>query len=124
MGWAIDMPPTMATGVRLGPDIPVGAILICAKLIWLVWPWAGAGAMGWMVLGLFMRGGFGDGGVDPRSSPELTKALKGRPRHLMLERYFLALLPDFSSNSLGVSHSSPSRMHFPFDPDSYLLTYR
>ena len=26
--------------------------------------------MGWIVLGLFIRGGFGEGGADPRSSPE------------------------------------------------------
>lgn len=42
----------------------------------------------------------------------------------MLDRYFLALLPDFSSNSLGVIHSSPTNMHLPFEPDSYLLAYK
>ena len=47
---------------------------------------------------------------------------------MMLDRYFLALLPDFSSYSLGVIHSlaavcgGSTRMHFPFDPDSYFAT--
>ena len=68
-------------------------------------------------------GGLGEGaGPEPRSSPLLTYARKGRPRHLMLDKYFLALLPAFSSNSLGVIHSSPARIHFPLEPDSYLLT--
>ena len=48
----------------------------------------------------------------------------------MLDRYFLALLPDFSSYSFGVIHSSTSVwggctwMHFPLEPDSYLFTWR
>lgn len=60
------------------------------------------------------------GGPAPLSSPLLTNTLRGLPKHLMDERYFLALLPARSSNSLGVSHSSPSWIHFPLDPDSYL----
>ena len=49
----------------------------------------------------------------------------------MLDRYFLALLPDFSSYSFGVIHSSTSPLwggctwiHFPLEPDSYLFTWR
>jgi hypothetical protein len=59
------MPPTMATGVRL----PRPPIWLMVSWVWGWWPWAGAGAIGWMVLGLFMRGGLGDGGAEPRSSP-------------------------------------------------------
>ena len=124
IGWPpIDTLPIIATGSDCGrllefmpmDDMPIWAMF--------TWPGAGAGAIGWGGLALLILGGFGEGGgPEPRNSPLLTNDLKGLPRHLMLDKYFLALLPDFSSNSLGVSHSSPSKMHFPLDPDSYLLT--
>lgn len=44
--------------------------------------------------------------------------------HLILDKYFLAFDPALSSNSLGVSHSSPNWMHFPLLPVSYLFEYR
>ncbi len=100
-----------------------GADAIGCMAIWGTGPEeGGAGAMGCIVVGLTFFGGLvGTGGVDPLSSPLLTKTLSGRPRHLMEDKYFLALEPALSSNSFGVSHSSPSWMHLPLLPDSYLF---
>ena len=80
--------------------------------------------MGWGFLGLLLiLAGLATGiGPVPRSSPLFTYARSGLPEHLILDKYFLALLPAFSSNSLGVIHSSLTRMHFPLEPDSYLAT--
>lgn len=119
MGGALEICEGVGGAVAIWPICAVGAGVRMP-----VAAGGGAGAMGCIGLGLTFFWIFcAGGGPEPFNSPLLTKTRSGRPKHLIEDKYFFAFDPARSSNSLGVSHSSPNWIHFPLLPDSYFWVY-
>ena len=57
------------------------------------------------------------------SSRLFTNSHKGRPKHLIEDKYFLDLDPAISSNWFGVNHSNWYKIHFLLLPDSNVSLY-